>query len=150
MRHGHKSKSQRIDGYKRHIVTDLESELILACALTPANRPEAEAVPSLEKDQADKHNTRLDYENRSSDQNDLVTQLQSQLAAAQQVIQRQTQALDQLQQQMLLNGVAPPSPAPTPTTKAKHSTTTAASPAPVTSPPPASLPSTGSRRKRPR
>ena len=52
MRHGHKSKSQRIDGYKRHIVTDLESELILACALTPANRPEAEAVPSLEKDLA--------------------------------------------------------------------------------------------------
>jgi hypothetical protein len=52
MRHGRKSKSQRIDGYKRHIVTDLDSGLILACALTPANRPEAEAVPSLEKDLA--------------------------------------------------------------------------------------------------
>ena len=52
MRHGRKSKSQRIDGYKRHIVTDLDSGLILACALTPANRPEAEAVPSLEQDLA--------------------------------------------------------------------------------------------------
>ena len=52
MRHGRKSKSQRIDGYKRHIVTDLDSELILACAITPANRPEAEATPSLEADLA--------------------------------------------------------------------------------------------------
>jgi hypothetical protein len=52
MRHGRKSKSQRIDGYKRHIATDLDSDLILACALTPANRPEAEAVPSLEADLA--------------------------------------------------------------------------------------------------
>jgi len=50
MRHGRKSKSQRIDGYKRHVATDLDSGLILACALTPANRPEAEAVPSLEAD----------------------------------------------------------------------------------------------------
>jgi hypothetical protein len=48
MRHGRKSKSQLIDGYKRHIVEDLDTELILACAITPANRPEREATPDLE------------------------------------------------------------------------------------------------------
>jgi hypothetical protein len=52
MRHGRKSKSQRIDGYKRHMAKDLDTGLVLACALTPANRPEAEAVPSLEADLA--------------------------------------------------------------------------------------------------
>ena len=52
MRHGRKSKSQRIDGYKRHIAKDLDTGLILACALTPANRPEAEAVPNLAADMA--------------------------------------------------------------------------------------------------
>jgi hypothetical protein len=50
MRHGRKSKSQLIDGYKRHILEDLDTKLILACAITPANRPEAEATPSLEQD----------------------------------------------------------------------------------------------------
>lgn len=33
MRHGRKSKSQLIDGYKRHIATDVDSGLVLACAL---------------------------------------------------------------------------------------------------------------------
>ena len=50
MRHGRKSKSKRIDGYKRHVATDLESTAILACALTPANRPEHEALPELKRD----------------------------------------------------------------------------------------------------
>lgn len=50
MRHGRKSKSQLIDGYKRHIVEDLDTELIVACAVTPANRPEREATPDLEAD----------------------------------------------------------------------------------------------------
>lgn len=50
MRHGRKSQSQRIDGYKRHIARDLDSGLILACAVTPANRPEAEATPAVERD----------------------------------------------------------------------------------------------------
>jgi Transposase DDE domain/Transposase domain (DUF772) len=52
MRHGRKSKSQLIDGYKRHIGTDLDSDLILACAVTPANRPEAEATPAIEEELA--------------------------------------------------------------------------------------------------
>lgn len=50
MRHGRKSKSKRFNGYKRHLAADIDTELILACALTPANRPEEEAVPSLRTD----------------------------------------------------------------------------------------------------
>ena len=33
---------------KRHIAADVDRGLILACALTPANRPEEEAVPALQ------------------------------------------------------------------------------------------------------
>ena len=50
MRHGRKSKSQRIDGYKRHLAADITTQLILAAAVTPANRPEAESTPSLQAD----------------------------------------------------------------------------------------------------
>ena len=53
MRHGRKSRSKRIDGYKRHIAVEMDSEwtgLILACALTAANRPEGEATPALQAD----------------------------------------------------------------------------------------------------
>ena len=47
MRHGRKSKSKRFNGFKRHIAADVDRGLILACAITPANRPEEEAMPSL-------------------------------------------------------------------------------------------------------
>jgi hypothetical protein len=40
MRHGRKSKSKRFNGYKQHIAADLDTGLIAACAVTPANRPE--------------------------------------------------------------------------------------------------------------
>lgn len=50
MRHGRKSKSKRFNGYKRHIATDLDSDLIVAGAITPANRPEEEAAPELRRD----------------------------------------------------------------------------------------------------
>jgi hypothetical protein len=50
MRHGRKSKSQRIDGYKRHVATDLDSQAIVACAITPANQPEQEALAELKAD----------------------------------------------------------------------------------------------------
>ena len=50
MRHGRKSKSKRFNGYKGHVACDLDTELILACGITPANRPELEAVPSLQAD----------------------------------------------------------------------------------------------------
>lgn len=50
MRHGRKSKSKRFNGYKGHIACDLDTELIIACGITPANRPEAEAIPNLQAD----------------------------------------------------------------------------------------------------
>jgi hypothetical protein len=52
MRHGRKSKSKRFNGFKRHVAADLDTDLILACAITPANRPEEEAVPNLQQDLA--------------------------------------------------------------------------------------------------
>lgn len=48
MRHGRKSKSKRFNGYKQHIAASLDTKLILACAVTPANRPEEEATPELQ------------------------------------------------------------------------------------------------------
>ena len=50
MRHGRKSKSKRFNGFKRHIAADVDRGLILACAITPANRPEDEAMPFLTVD----------------------------------------------------------------------------------------------------
>ncbi len=50
MRHGRKSSSKRFNGYKRHVMRDLDSGLIVACSLTPANQPEALAMSSLEQD----------------------------------------------------------------------------------------------------
>ena len=48
MRHGRKSKRQRIDGYKRHIAVDLDApRFIVAVAVTAANRPEREAAKDL-------------------------------------------------------------------------------------------------------
>jgi len=50
MRHGRKSKTKRFNGYKRHIALDLDTDLIVAGAITPANRPEEEAAPALKVD----------------------------------------------------------------------------------------------------
>ena len=50
MRHGRKSKSKRFNGFKRHIAADVDRGLILACAITPANRPEEAAIPALKTD----------------------------------------------------------------------------------------------------
>ena len=50
MRHGRKTKSKRFNGYKRHLAIDLDTLLILAVAVLPANRPEQEAAPSLVAD----------------------------------------------------------------------------------------------------
>ena len=52
MRHGRKSATQRIDGYKRHIVRDLDERLILSAAVQPANRPDKEALKPLLHDSA--------------------------------------------------------------------------------------------------
>jgi len=50
MRHGRKSKTKRFNGYKQHLAADIDRDLILACAVTPANRPEQEATPALMTD----------------------------------------------------------------------------------------------------
>jgi hypothetical protein len=47
MRHGRKSKSKIINGYKRHIARDLDSGLILAATVRPANEPEHMAAEIL-------------------------------------------------------------------------------------------------------
>lgn len=48
MRHGRKSSTRTINGYKQHIVIDLDSELILATSVRPANEPEFKATEYLE------------------------------------------------------------------------------------------------------
>src|SRR5262245_60680231 len=50
MRHGRKSQHKRFNGYKRHVATDLDDDLILAGAVTPANWPEGEAAEPLKAD----------------------------------------------------------------------------------------------------
>jgi hypothetical protein len=50
MRHGRKTRSKRFNGYKEHIAADLDTGIVLAGTITPANVPEAEAAPSLKVD----------------------------------------------------------------------------------------------------
>jgi hypothetical protein len=52
MRHGRKSKHHRIDGYKRHILHDLDTGLVRAVGVTPANTPEATVTEGIEADLA--------------------------------------------------------------------------------------------------
>jgi hypothetical protein len=52
MRHGRKSKSQLIDGYKRHALHDLASGLVPAVGLTPAQAPEASVADAIVADLA--------------------------------------------------------------------------------------------------
>jgi hypothetical protein len=50
MRHGRKTRSLRVDGYKRHILKDLDSGLIRAVGVTLANAPEASVADQIEAD----------------------------------------------------------------------------------------------------
>lgn len=50
MRHGRKSRSVRVDGYKRHVMRDLDSELVVAVGITPANAPEAKVAEGIKSD----------------------------------------------------------------------------------------------------
>jgi hypothetical protein len=52
MRHGRKSRSVRVDGYKRHVLHDLDTGLIRAVGITPANAPEASVTPAISADLA--------------------------------------------------------------------------------------------------
>jgi hypothetical protein len=50
MRHGRKSRSVLFDGYKRHVLRDLDSGLIPAVGITPANAPEASVTTDIAAD----------------------------------------------------------------------------------------------------
>jgi hypothetical protein len=52
MRHGRKSKSRTVNGYKSHVATDLDDDVVLACAVLPANRPEREGLDEMRDDLA--------------------------------------------------------------------------------------------------
>lgn len=52
MRHGRKSRSTRIDGYKRHILRDLDRGIIRAVGVTAANLAEATVTTALDEDLA--------------------------------------------------------------------------------------------------
>ena len=47
MRHGRKSHSSRVDGYKAHVLTDHDHEFVLAVAATPANVPDGPEAAGL-------------------------------------------------------------------------------------------------------
>lgn len=50
MRHGRKSRSQRNDCYKRHVLRDLDIGVVRAVGLTPANVPEASVTEAIDSD----------------------------------------------------------------------------------------------------
>jgi hypothetical protein len=57
MRHGRKTKSVRIDGYKRHVLCDLDTELVPAVGVTAANVAEAEVAIQITADLDAQHAT---------------------------------------------------------------------------------------------
>src|SRR5215510_9631298 len=57
MRHGRKSRSLLVDGYKRHGRRDLDSGLLVAVGVTPANAPEANVTDAMETDLAAQQST---------------------------------------------------------------------------------------------
>jgi len=52
MRHGRKSRSVLFDGYKRHVMRDLDTGLVPAVGITPANAPEASVTSDIAADRA--------------------------------------------------------------------------------------------------
>jgi transposase len=50
MRHGRKTRSVLFDGYKRHVLRDLDSGLVVAVGVTPANAPEASVAEGITAD----------------------------------------------------------------------------------------------------
>jgi hypothetical protein len=57
MRHGRKSRSVRVDGYKRHILRDLDTGLVRAVGVTAANAPEASVTEPIREDLMCQHVT---------------------------------------------------------------------------------------------
>jgi hypothetical protein len=52
MRHGRKSRKVRVDGYKRHVLRDLDTGLVRAVGITPANVAEASVTEAISADLA--------------------------------------------------------------------------------------------------
>jgi hypothetical protein len=52
MRHGRKSRSVRFSGYKRHVLRDLDTGLVRAVGVTPANAPEGSVTEGISRDLA--------------------------------------------------------------------------------------------------
>ncbi len=52
MRHGRKSRRVRVDGYKRHVLRDLDTGLVRAVGITAANAPEASVTEAIRADLA--------------------------------------------------------------------------------------------------
>ncbi|QFS51671.1 IS1182 family transposase [Nostoc sphaeroides CCNUC1] len=50
MRHGRKSRSQKFDGFKRHVAKDLDLGMVRAVGITSANAPEASVTLDIEQD----------------------------------------------------------------------------------------------------
>jgi hypothetical protein len=50
MRHGRKSRSVLFNGYQRHVLPDLDTGLVPAVGITPANAPEASVTGGIETD----------------------------------------------------------------------------------------------------
>jgi hypothetical protein len=50
MRHGRKSRSALFDGYKRHVLRDLDTGLVPVVGITPANAPEASVTGGIAAD----------------------------------------------------------------------------------------------------
>ena len=50
MRHGRKTRSKPFNGFKQHVAIDLDSRLVLACAVLSANRREFDALPDIKGD----------------------------------------------------------------------------------------------------
>lgn len=50
--HSRKSRSVRVDGYKRHVLHDLDTGLIRAVGVTPATVPQASVTEAISEDLA--------------------------------------------------------------------------------------------------
>jgi IS5 family transposase len=50
MRHGRKTRTKRFNGYKRHVLTLVDADLIVGAVVRPANEPEHQALALLEPD----------------------------------------------------------------------------------------------------
>src|SRR2546425_8419740 len=57
MRHGRKSRSVRVDGYKRHVLHDLDTGLVRPVGVPAANVPEARVPEPISADLACQHVT---------------------------------------------------------------------------------------------